>query len=249
MRLSFRKSEEELSPIIVHTRLLRTTFREEGVFLMHQPETSGLGGRNGANPRGTAVQDARPVNAVQPPRHYHLLWDEELDALQPILTMVSEHLAEVVDRWYQLYILHFGDTRSLAEAEFRDLFYNALLRNTKDLLVGDMDRYAVDTIHTGELLCERKVPFAEVVASLHSYEQSAYTVFPKNPPPPLEIYAAFDKLSHIRMILLADAYFRSASASTGARIHALERQATLVAREKRSTFHGLVGSSPAMRRL
>ena len=51
------------------------------------------------------------------------------------------------------------------------------------------------------------------------------------------------------MILLADAYFRSASASAGARIQALERQATLVAREKRSIFHGLVGSGPAMRRL
>jgi hypothetical protein len=54
---------------------------------------------------------------------------------------------------------------------------------------------------------------------------------------------AFDKLSHIRMILLADGYFRSVSASAGARIQALERQATLLAREKRSIFYGLV--SPA----
>ena len=76
-----------------------------------------------------------------------------------------------------------------------------------------MDRYAIDTIRTGEMLCERNVPFAEIVASLHLYEESAYTVFPKDPPPPLEIYTAFDKLSHIRMILLADAYFRSASAT------------------------------------
>ena len=139
--------------------------------------------------------------------------------------------------------------RSLSEPEFRDLFYNALSRNTKDLIEGDMNRYAIDTIRTGELLCERNVPFAEIVASLHLYEESAYTAFPKDPPPPLEIYTAFDKLSHIRMILLADAYFRSASASAGARIQALERQATLVAREKRSIFHGLVGSSSAMRRL
>jgi DNA-binding NtrC family response regulator len=183
------------------------------------------------------------------PRHYHLLWDEELEALQPILRLVLDRLADVVEHWYQLYVLHFGDRRSLSEPEFRDLFYNALSRNTKDLLEGDMDRYAIDTIRTGELLCERNVPFAEIVASLHLYEESAYTAFPKDPPAPLEIYTSFDKLSHIRMILLADAYFRSASASAGARIQALERQATLVAREKRSIFHGLVGSSPAMRRL
>ncbi|MGC2442666.1 sigma-54 interaction domain-containing protein [Candidatus Binatus sp.] len=183
------------------------------------------------------------------PRHYHLLWDEELEALKPVLSSVLEHLGEVIEHWYQLYVLHFGDTRSLSEPEFREIFYNALSRNTKDLLEGDMDRYAINTIRTGELLCERNVPFAEIVASLHLYEESAYTAFPKDSPPPLEIYTTFDKLSHVRMILLADAYFRSASASAGARIQALERQATLVAREKRSIFHGLVGSSASMRRL
>ena len=161
---------------------------------------------------------------------------------------MSERLGEVVEHWYQLYVLHFGDKRALSEPEFREFFYNALSRNTKDLLDGDMDRYAIDTIRTGEMLCERNVPFAEIVASLHLYEESAYTVFPKNPAPPLEIYTAFDKLSHIRMILLADAYFRSASASAGARIQALEREAALLSREKRHIFHGLVGASAAMRR-
>jgi transcriptional regulator with PAS, ATPase and Fis domain len=183
------------------------------------------------------------------PRHYHLLWDEELNALRPILSLVSERLGEVIEHWYQLYVLHFGDKRALSEPEFREFFYSALSRNTKDLLDGDMDRYAIDTIRTGEMLCERNVPFAEIVASLHLYEESAYTVFPKDPAPPLEIYTAFDKLSHIRMILLADAYFRSASASAGARIQALEREAALLSREKRHTFHGLVGASAAMRRL
>src|SRR5208282_1282741 len=195
----------------------------------------------------------RGTSTIQPPetepRHYHLLWDEELEALKPVLRSVLEHLKEVIEYWYQLYVIHFGDTRSLSETEFREIFYNALSRSTKDLLEGDMDRYAIDTIQTGELLCERNVPFAEIVASLHLYEESAYTAFPTDPAPPLEIYTTFDKLSHIRMILLADAYFRSASASAGARIQALERQATLVSREKRSIFHGLVGSSPAMRRL
>jgi DNA-binding NtrC family response regulator len=194
-------------------------------------------------------QTNRPQEAKSAPRHYHLLWDEELEALRPVLGLVLEHLSEVIEHWYRLYVLHFGDRRSLSEPEFRDIFYNALSRNTKDLLEDDMDRYAIDTIRTGELLCERNVPFAEIVASLHLYEESAYSVFPKDPPPPLEIYTAFDKLSHIRMILLADAYFRSASASAGARIQALERQATLLARENRNIFHGLVGSSPAMRRL
>jgi len=237
-------------------RLPPDKFERAKQFLLMSPSETAKADRQSA---ATLNQDARrgqragQVNTTQHseggPRHYHLLWDEELEALRPVLIRVLEHLGEVVEHWYQLYVLHFGDKRSLSESEFREVFYNALARNTKDLLDGDMDRYAVDTIRTGELLCERNVPFAEIVASLHLYEESAYTAFPKDPPPPLEIYTAFDKLSHIRMILLADAYFRSASASAGARIHALERQATLLAREKRSTFHGLVGSSAAMRRL
>ncbi len=223
---------------------------------MPQSERTETAREQAADFKQDAGRDPNPtpgVNQARPqagrPHHYHLLWDEELEALRPILIGVLNRLGEVVEHWHQLYVIHFGETRSLSEREFRELFYNALSRDTRDLLDGDMDRYAVDTIRTGEMLCELNVPFAEIVVSLHLYEESAYIAFPKDPPPPLEIYTTFDKLSHIRLILLADAYFRSASASAGARIQALERQATLLAREERSIFHGLVGSSVAMRRL
>ncbi len=197
----------------------------------------------------TPMQDLTEVISRRGgPRHYHLLWDDELEALRPVLTLVLERLDEVVEHWYRLYILHFGDQRSLSELEFREIYLNSLSRSTAHLIEGDMDRYVVNTIRAGEQLCERRVPFAEVVASLHLYEQSVYEVFP-TPQPPLEIYTAFDKLSHIRMILLADAYFRSVWASAGARIQALERQATLLGREERSIFHGLVGASAEMHRL
>ena len=200
--------------------------RKEALFYFMSPSETDR--ESGAKLNGSAARESQPrqdVRTARPPqvgpRHYHLLWDEELDALRPILSQVLERLGEVVEHWHELYVLHFGDKRALSESDFRNLLYNALSRNTKDLLDGDMDRYAIDTIRTGEMLCERNVPFAEIVASLHLYEESAYTVFPKNPAPPLEIYTAFDKLSHVRMILLSDAYFLSASASAEARICAL----------------------------
>jgi len=194
-------------------------------------------------PQTHDLNRSRPLEG----RHYHLLRDEELKALRPYLKLIVERLDDVIAHWYQLYALHFGDQRTLSEPEFRDVCHTALSRNAQRLLEGDMDRYAIDTIRTGEALCERRVPFAEIVAALHLYEESAHRAFPEDPP--LEIYTAFDKLSHIGMILLADAYFRSASASAGARIQALEREAALLAPEERRTFRGLVGASPAMRRL
>jgi DNA-binding NtrC family response regulator len=194
-------------------------------------------------------QERKTRSPLAGPRHFHLLWDEELEALRPFLKRVFDHVDEVMAHWYQLYALHFGDERTLSDIEFREMFGGSLAHSTRALLNDDMDRYAIETTRTGEQLCERGVPFSEVVASLHLYEESAYAVFPTDPPPPLEIFTAFDKLSHIRMILLADAYFRSASASAGARIQALERQATLMAREDRLIFHGLVGSNQAMQEL
>ena len=201
-----------------------------------------------ASPQEPIRNESGGSSQLGGPRHYHLLWDDEIEMLRPVLTLVLNRLEEVVGHWYQLYALHFGDQRSLSQGEFREIYFNALSRSTVHLIEGDMDRYAISTVRTGEQLCERGVPFAEVVASLHLYEESVYKVLPA-PPPPLEIFSTFDKLSHVRMILLADAYFRSASASAGARIQALERQARLLGREGRSIFHGLVGASPQMHRV
>jgi len=186
-----------------------------------------------------------PLNA-RGPRHFYLLFDEELEGLRPVLRVVLERMHEVLDYWYRLYVVHFGDDRTLSELEFRDLYEAALVQNTTHLIEGDMDAYAIDTIRNGERLAERRVPFAEVVASLHLYEESIYHLFAEFSP---KIFTSFDKVSHVRIILMADAYFRSEVAVAGARIQALEREAARLPRNERLSFHGLVGISPAMRRL
>ncbi|MGA7869428.1 MAG: sigma-54 dependent transcriptional regulator [Candidatus Binatus sp.] len=183
------------------------------------------------------------------PRYFHLLWDAELDDLRPVLESVQKNRDRVLEHWYQLYVLHFADTRALTRVEFMAIFGGELDATLKDLLDKDMDRFAADIARVAEDLAERGVPFSELIVSIHLFEESAATAFPSFPPVMPRTYHSFDKLSHIRMIVLADTYFRSKTAVSGARILALEREAGGMPNQSRSRFHGLVGASAAMRQL
>ena len=183
------------------------------------------------------------------PRYFHLLWDTELDELRPVLESIRKQRNHVLERWYQLYVLHFADHRALPKTEFMEIFGSELDSTLKDLLDKDMDKFAANITRIGEQLAERGVPFAELIVSMHLFEESAATAFPSFPPLMPRTYLSFDKLSHIRMIVLADTYFRSKAAVSGARISALEREARVIPNHSRSSFHGLVGASAAMREL
>ena len=183
------------------------------------------------------------------PRYFHLLWDEELNELRPVFESIQRHRNNVMAHWYRLYLLHFGDKRSLTEPEFMEIFGSELDATLADLLRRDMDAFAADMRKVGEILASRSVPFSELIVSMHLFEESASTAFPSFPPLMPRIYQSFDKLSHCRMIVLADTYFRSRTASAGARIQALEREAEALPPQARTRFHGLVGAAPAMRKL
>jgi transcriptional regulator with PAS, ATPase and Fis domain len=59
----------------------------------------------------------------------------------------------------------------------------------------------------------------------------------------------FDKLNHVRIILLMSAYFRLRSAISGEHMAALERDAARLPAGSRTRFRGLVGATPVMREL
>src|SRR5690242_18129359 len=58
--------------------------------------------------------------AESSPAYFHLLWDYELKALAPILDAVLRRRDEVLQHWHELYVLHFGDSRSLPQREFME---------------------------------------------------------------------------------------------------------------------------------
>jgi transcriptional regulator with PAS, ATPase and Fis domain len=109
---------------------------------------------------------------------------------------------------------------------------------------------------TGEQLVERGVPFREVISSLHLFEESCSVIFDQESATQGEtsservtMLMTFDKLSHCRMMVLAEAYFGTTQARTQTRTQALEQEVARLAPDLhvRQHFHGIVGQSPAMR--
>ena len=187
------------------------------------------------------------ANPAKP--YFHLLWEEDLERLRPILESVRDRCAEVIGFWYQLYVLHFGSERTFSEPEFRRLLEPPLRNAMNDLVELDVAGYTREVLALGETLARRGVPLQEVIVSLHLLEEAAFQVFPKDPPPTGRTVMGFDRLSHAHLIILAEAYVRWAHAQTEARIVGLEREAAAVDPSARSIFHGLVGASPVMHAL
>ena len=194
-----------------------------------------------------------PKTSVAPAAHpnhlsyYHLLWDHELADLRPIMDALASHRREILEHWYQLYLLHFGNDRSLAQSEFFEICGLDLDATTETLREGTFEQFVIRMRRIGAALAGRRVPFAEVVASVHLFEESAIANFPQGVDP--SMYRVFDKISHCRIIALSEAYFRDQAAIAAARIHSLEKEAGLLGGEVRTNFHGLIGATPVMRRL
>jgi len=112
------------------------------------------------------------------PRHFNLLWDEDLEELREVLIAVRDRRTEVVSVWFDLYQSHFGDRCSLTATEFRAIFEPVLLTNKEFLLNKDIDGYVRSTVKLGETLVEHHVPLQEIIASLRLFEEAAQTGFP-----------------------------------------------------------------------
>ncbi|UCE03671.1 MAG: sigma-54-dependent Fis family transcriptional regulator [Candidatus Latescibacterota bacterium] len=188
------------------------------------------------------------------PLYFHLLSDKEVDRLKVVLRVVQENREGVLDHWYELYTLHFAHERTFSQAEFKEFFGADLDAVTRTLLDHDIVALARSVREVGEQLLERGVPFEEIIASMHLFEESCgiffrrnLSVLAKGP----DIMLIFDKLSHVRMIILAEVYFGAYRALQETRTRALEQDLQRLDPEatQRQSFHGLVGASPAMRRL
>ena len=178
--------------------------------------------------------------------YFNLLRSSELQAMRPLLQAIHDDYHEVLAEWYRLYSYHFGSRKALNERKFVALITPALRESMGYLLENDLDGYAARGRKLGEAFAEQGVPFEEIVLSMHLYEESVATVFPRL----WENCAkSFDKLSHIRIVLLTGSYVRAHHAAKDTRIGELESEAAQLPNHARTTFHGMVGASSVMRQL
>jgi DNA-binding NtrC family response regulator len=196
---------------------------------------------------GSSNGDGAPASDSGRP-YFHLLWHRELEELAPMLELIGERRQQILEHWHNQYTTHLGNTRALSEGEFREIFGQELDESLAVLLRRDLDGFVSNVRRVAERLVEREIPYFEVVISLHLFEESVVKSMPGFPALP-PAYLAFDKLSHIRSIILADSYFRLRSSLLSTRIHELEDEAAQLPLAERRHFHGLVGASRLMRQL
>ncbi len=187
-------------------------------------------------------------------RYFHLINDEEIERLGPILRILRDNRPGVLERWYELYTLHFGPDRTFAREEFESYFGLDLDAVVSTLLERDIVALAREVQKVGARMVERGVPFEEIIASMHLFEESAahyfrhkLSILAKGP----DVLLTFDKLSHVRMILLAQVYFGVHDARSAARTRRQELDLERLDPEaaQRTSFHGMVGASAAMRQM
>ena len=178
------------------------------------------------------------------------LWEEDLRALRPFMDALAPRIGDVISHWYQLYTIYFKEPRSFSQSEFSATFEPILTKTTEALIEGNRDLWADHTHKLGEFLAERGVPFVEVIPSMHLYWESVMTVLSRVIEPTIPMRRAFSKLSHVRMIMLAETYFKYWTAHNEARLVSLEQEAAeSISTRRRKSFHGLIGASESMREL
>jgi DNA-binding NtrC family response regulator len=183
-------------------------------------------------------------------RYFHLLADHDLEALHSICESIVEQQNAVIEDWYQQYAAHFGDSCTLSRDEFARIFGEAFQHAHFALLRKDINGYSKEISNLGDLLGQRRMPLAELIASIHFFRSSVRSMLYRTGAFSQSLDIAFDKLSDTKIILLVSEYFRldATKAKAGNTTPEHQTAARPVSSEKQS-FHGLVGATAEMRQL
>jgi DNA-binding NtrC family response regulator len=179
--------------------------------------------------------------------HRYLLQVHELQSLHPLLKSLADESERVVERWYQLYATQCGENRTLPEEEFSSIMSPLLRNGVTALLNSDFEQFGSLARGLGERLAKRGVPFIEVFLSLHLWQESTEVLCAVEISSTTE--SLFARLCHLHANLVAEGYIQTEQASSPVWIEVLEDDTSRPETHDRRNFHGLLGVSPAMRRI
>lgn len=185
------------------------------------------------------------------PPYFHLLWDEDIEQLACIINLLRTRLDQVLHRWYQLYRLHFGESCTLSELDFEQMYGRDLETIVSSLSHKDMERFVAELRGLGERLVERGVSFQEVIATSHLLKESCYEVCRRLLEPmggPHYPSKSCDKVSHCRIMVLVEAYFHTLNEYGEAKARSLTQEPIRSSSDLRqiTSFFGIVGRSAAI---
>ncbi len=192
---------------------------------------------------GVALQRLRLVSGADTPRR-----------LGELARELAPHRESIARTWQGLYLSTFESDATLPGPEFLDQALGELGQFFGLLQEEDLDRLSAWFRENGRKLARQGVPLAEVIESLHLFEESVLDHLRhagKHPPAILAAFVLLDRLSHHRIVALTTAYDDESRSVAAARLAALEDQLANSAGtgEPRSGLVGLLGASAAMQKV
>ena len=176
------------------------------------------------------------------------LCDKEARPLRPLLKNLLELAEPIIEHWTSLYRSRCGERRALEDKEFASLMSPFFGQGVAALLGGDFDLFARLARSLGEQLASRAVPFMEVILALHLCHESIETVCACEMTAAVE--ASLAKFCHLHATLVAEAYISKQGNSDVRTDGTDDIQGNSTSRGRSSSsFFGMLGASPAMRRL
>ena len=133
-----------------------------------------------------------------------------VEQLRDLILGLSKHKDMILANWERAYLAHFGTQGFFTAETLRPWLEGEFNTMVECFESGNLAEFWVRLQETGQSYAEMGVPYAELVISINLFEESCLAVFKKggaNAAGQLRDYLLFDKLSHFRMIKLAEAYF------------------------------------------
>ena len=193
----------------------------------------------------TASPDARGAGL---PACLQLLSDADVASLRGPVALLHGRAEEVKRRWYDL---RESGPRSppLTFERFEDLYGREFDGVIAALLRGNLAELGESVRRAGLRLEGFGIPFEDVVISLAHFEASCRSILETSLPAEVKLGAvldALDRLSHCRIILLSEAYFRSFGLRAGHGTWGMENTHP-PSGDDAPGFQGLVGRGKEMR--